>query len=68
MQGYRITAEQAALISGKKFNKCTSFLPVQDINGDWFISEQEINDVTFEEFMWVKDLTPSEYVPPIITE
>lgn len=69
MIGYKISAEQAAYISGKHFNIATTFNPKQDINGEWFIFEGEVNGhVTVEEFFWVKELTPSEYVPPIITE
>lgn len=66
MIGYKLTTEQASQISGQLFNDCTTFNPVQDINGDWFIFEGEVNgNVTVEEFFWVKELTPSEYVPPI---
>ena len=69
MIGYKISAEQAEQISGKLFNDSTAFNPVQDINGDWFIFEGEVNGrVTVEEFFWVKELTPSEYVAPINNE
>lgn len=68
MIGYKISPEQAAYIADKHFNDSTTFYPVQDINGEWFIFEGEVNEVTVEEFMWVKDLIPSEYVPPIIIE
>lgn len=66
MIGYKLTNQQNEQISGQFFNDSTAFNPVQDINGDWFIFEGEVGDsVTVEEFAWVKDLTPSEYVPPI---
>ena len=39
MIGYKLTSEQAQQISGQLFNDTTSFNPVQDINGDWFIFE-----------------------------
>lgn len=66
MIGYKLTEQQKEQISGQFFNGSTSFNPVQDINGDWFIFEGEVNGhVTVEAFFWVKELTPSEFVPPI---
>lgn len=66
MIGYKLTQEQASQISGKLFNDCTAFNPIQDINGDWFIFEGEVGAfVTNEEFAWVKDLPQAEYVPAI---
>ena len=69
MIGYKITPEQASYMMDKHLNDSTTFYPKADINGDMFIFEGEVGDfVTVEEFMWVKDLTPSEYVPPINNE
>lgn len=69
MQGYKLTTPQANAIRGQFFNDTTAFNPVQDINGEWFIFEGEVNGhITVEEYEWVKELTPSEFVPPIITE
>jgi hypothetical protein len=66
MIGYRLTSEQAASISGEFLNESTIFNPVQDINGDWFIFEGEVNGhITNSEFDWVKELEPSEYIAPI---
>lgn len=66
MIGYKLTPSQAAEISGQYFNDATTFNPIQDINGDWFIFEGEINGhITVEDYFWVKTLPPSEYVPPI---
>lgn len=66
MIGFKLTQEQAEQISGQLFNDSTTFNPVQDINGDWFIFEGEVNGhITVEEFFWVRDLEPSEFVPPV---
>lgn len=66
MIGYKLTQEQAAQISGQLLNDSTAFNPVQDINGDWFIFEGEVNGhITVEDFFWVKELPQAEYVPPI---
>ena len=39
------------------------FNPVQDGNGDWIISTQEIDNNTNPDVIWVKDLPLIEYVP-----
>lgn len=41
MEGYIITLEQKNAIENKPFAQNQFFNPVQDINGDWFIFEQE---------------------------
>ena len=69
MIGYKLTSEQKNLLVGQEFAPNQYFNPVQDINGDWFIFEGEVNGhVTVQEFFWVKELTPSEYVAPINNE
>lgn len=68
MIGYKISAQQAAYISGKHFNSSGIFNPVPDINGDYFIFEGEVNDCTNEDYLWVKDLPQAEYVAPINNE
>ena len=69
MIGYKLTQAQSEQIGGQLFNDSTAFNPVQDINGDWFIFEGEANGhITVEEYLWVKELTPSEFVPPINNE
>lgn len=65
MQGYKISAEQKDLLAGKEFAPYQYFNPVQDINGDWFIFEGEVDGCVNEQFMWVKELPTKEYVPPI---
>ena len=66
MTGYKLTTEQAELLRCNEFAPNQYFNPVQDINGDWFIFDGEVNGhITVEEFFWVRDLEPSEYVPPI---
>lgn len=66
MVGYKLTQEQAEIMRTKQFRPNCFFNPIQDINGDWFIFEGEVNGhITVEEFFWVRDLEPSEFVPPI---
>jgi hypothetical protein len=41
MNAYKITVEQKAELKNQTFALSQFFNPVQDINGDWFIFEQE---------------------------
>jgi len=69
MIGYKLTTEQRDELVGQQFAPDQFFNPVPDIDGVYFIFEGEVNGhVTVEEFFWVKELTPSEYVPPINNE
>lgn len=68
MIGFKLTAEQALQLIGKEYTDGCLFNPVPDINGDKFIFEGERDGCTNKQCMWVKDLPPSEYVPPIKTE
>lgn len=65
MIGYKLTQEEANSIRGKEFADGQFFNPVPDINGDEFIFQGEIDGCVNEKYMWVKDLSQSEYVPPI---
>ena len=58
-----LTEEQKELLIGKWFAPDSHFNPVQDINDNWFISVEEINQCINEEFMWVKDLELIPYEP-----
>jgi hypothetical protein len=60
---YRLTIEQKELLTGVKYDGEQFFNPVQDINGDWFISEEEVFGCTDTEYYWIRRLTWSEYVP-----
>lgn len=62
---YKITTETAVLLKGKTYTKDIEFNPVQDINGEWFISEQEVNKNTnwrYKELL--ANLKLEEYVAP----
>jgi hypothetical protein len=61
---YKLTLEQKDLLIGQHFAPSSSFNPVQDVNGDWFISEQEVSGCVNPDFQWVKTLPSMEYTPP----
>jgi hypothetical protein len=65
---YILTIEQKNELVGQFFAPSSMFNPVQDINGDWFITSQEVDQCVNPDFIWVKNLTPSEFIPPSIPE
>lgn len=56
--------EKDALI-GQLYMPDSYFNPVQDADLNWFISVEEIDQCTNQEFMWVKDLPLIPYNPKI---
>ena len=62
-----LTIEQKDELVGVEVQYDWYFNPVEDGNGDWIISTQEIDNNTNPDVMWVKDLPLIEYVPlPLI--
>lgn len=62
---YRLTEIQANQLRGKEFAPDSFFNPVQDENGNWFISNEEVNQCVNSEFDWVKSLEEGQYTPPV---
>jgi len=62
MNGYKITDEQSNQLRNQLFNNDSYFNPIKDINGEYFISYEEVEFCNNKNFMWVKNLTMSEYV------
>ena len=63
-----LTIEQKDQLVGVEVQYDWYFNPVEDGNGDWIISTQEIDNNTNPDVMWVKDLPLIEYVPLPPTE
>jgi hypothetical protein len=57
-----LTTEQKDSLDKQNFTSSGFFSPVQDINGDWVISEVEINKCVTPEFMWVKNLLLTDWL------
>ena len=55
-----ITTEQKDSLIGQTYDGVCYFNPIQDLNDNWIISEQEINQSSLQ---WLKDLPLSEYLP-----
>ena len=58
-----LTIEQKDELVGVEVQYDWYFNPVEDGNGDWIISTQEIDNNTNPDVMWLKDLPLIEYVP-----
>lgn len=65
MEGYKITQGQKAAIENTSFASGQFFFPVEDVNGDWFIFEQEMEKLVINNAF--KNATKSEYVAPETT-
>ena len=58
-----LTIEQKDSLVGQLYAPDSYFNPLQDLNDNWVISIEEMNQCVNPEFMWVKDLPLIEYVP-----
>jgi hypothetical protein len=58
-----LTLEQKNEIAGQLYAEDSYFNPIQDINNDWVISTQEMDECVVQEFMWVKELPLIDYEP-----
>ena len=63
-----LTEEQKDLLVGQEFMVDVYFNPVQDINNNWFISVEEMDQCVNENFMWVKDLDLIDYEPKLFID
>lgn len=57
---YSLTEEQANQIKGVEYTTDMTFNPIQDANGNWIISQEEVSCSTID---WIKELPAIEYVP-----
>lgn len=57
---YQLTPEQAEQLIGVQYVADMTFNPIEDANGNWIISGEEVSSTTIE---WVKELPAIEYVP-----
>jgi hypothetical protein len=58
-----LTESQRNELVGQLYDEDSYFNPIQDINNDWIISVEEIDQCVTPEFQWVKDLPLIEYIP-----
>ena len=60
---YMLTEEQATKLKGVEYTTDMTFNPIQDANGNWIISVEEVSTSTID---WVKELPAIEYNPKVI--
>ena len=58
-----LTSEQKETIEGQLYAFDSYFNPIQDVNNNWVISTQEMEECVVEEYMWVKELPSIDYEP-----
>lgn len=61
-----LTTEQKDSLVGVEYAPDSFFNPIQDKNGNWIISLEEVEQCVNTDFMWVKELPLIEYEPVII--
>ena len=69
MKVRQLTGEQKDLLIGQMWNNGSYFNPTQDANGNWFISNEEVNGCTHENgaFEWIHELPEIDH-NPVVTE
>ncbi len=58
-----LTLEQKDQLVGQWYDSDSFFNPLEDVNENWIISVEEIDQCVNPEFMWVKDLPLIPYEP-----
>lgn len=58
-----LTKLQKDELQGQLYAPDSYFNPIQDLNDNWIISVEEIEQTVNPEFMWVKDLEMIPYEP-----
>lgn len=61
-----LTIEQKDLLIGQCYAPDSYFNPIEDANGNFVISVEEMEYCVNDEYLWVKDLPLIIYVPSII--
>jgi len=58
-----LTETQKDQLVGQLYDLDSYFNPIQDIDSNWIISTEEIEQCVNPDFFWVKDLPLIEYKP-----
>lgn len=64
MKVFKLTATQKNKLLGVQFIEDNFYNPIQDASNNWVITEEEVNQTTDEQFLWVKDLPQIEFIKP----
>jgi hypothetical protein len=67
MKVRQLTEIQKDLISGQTYDGAQFFNPIQDADGNWIISNEEVNQCQNQEFTtWITTLSEIDYNPVVI--
>jgi len=58
-----LTEVQKDELVGQQYTEDSYFNPIQDINDNWIISTEEMEQCVNPEYLWVKDLNLIPYEP-----
>lgn len=58
-----LTEVQKDELVGQMYDEDSYFNPIQDLNDNWIISVEEMEQCTNSLFMWVKNLPLIEFIP-----
>jgi hypothetical protein len=61
-----LTVEQKDQLVGQQYAPDSYFNPIQDANGNWVISVEEIDLCNDNNFMWVKNLVLISFEPKVM--
>lgn len=64
MQVRELSPTQAAALQNQYFAPNSQYNPILDGLGRWIISEEEVEQTTNPDFLWVKTLPIIDYVAP----
>ena len=59
-----LTQEQYTEVEGQKYTDDSYFNPLMDCNSNWVVSVEEIDQITFRQFDWLKTLPLIDYCFP----
>lgn len=67
MKVRQLTAEQKDLLVGQTYDGVQFFNPTLDANGNWFISNEEVNNCTHVNgtFEWIHELPEIDHNPVV---
>ena len=65
---YELTEQQKNELVGQFFAPASMFNPIQDSNGIWVITAQEVNNCVNPNFLWVQNLPTITFSPAQIPE
>ena len=66
MQVFKITEQQKDILIGQTWDGVQYFNPTQDADGNWFISQEEVNGCNKAEFQWLKSCELIEHNPIVV--